>query len=112
MPLMPPLPSAPERAHCKAGKDASCLAPPRIAAYSSGLRAGGIRPEQVSIMARVTGGDAALLAPIAADLVTCKVHLIGAVRPAAVRTAQAATTAIPVVANDLDCGEGEAPGIS
>ena len=31
-------------------------ASPRIAAYSSGLQAGGIRPQQVNIIARVTGG--------------------------------------------------------
>jgi putative ABC transport system substrate-binding protein len=77
-------------------------APPRIAAYSSGLQAGGIRPEQVNIVARVTGGDAALLAPMAADLVARKVDLIEAVSPAAVRAAQAATAAIPIVAGDLE----------
>jgi putative ABC transport system substrate-binding protein len=76
--------------------------PPRIAAYSSGLRAGGIRPEQVSIVARATGGDAALLAPMAADLVARNVDLIEAVSPAAVRAAQAATAAIPIVAGDLE----------
>jgi len=41
-------------------------ASPRIAAYSSGLQAGGIRPDQVSIIARVTGGDTAPLVPMAA----------------------------------------------
>jgi hypothetical protein len=74
------------------GPQAAAL--PRIAAYSSGLQAGGIRPEQVNIVARVTGGDAALLAPMAADLVARKVDLIEAVSPAAVRAAQAATAAI------------------
>jgi putative ABC transport system substrate-binding protein len=77
-------------------------ASPRIAAYSSGLQAGGIRPEQVSIIARVTGGDAAPLAPMAADLVARKVDLIAAISPAAVRAAQAATATIPIVAGDLE----------
>jgi putative tryptophan/tyrosine transport system substrate-binding protein len=77
-------------------------ASPRIAAYSSGLQAGGIRPEQVSIIARVTGGDAAPLAPMAADLVARKVDVIAAISPAAVRAAQAATATIPIVAGDLE----------
>ena len=77
-------------------------ASPRIAAYSSGLQAGGIRPEQVNIIARVTGGDAAPLAPMAADLVARKVDLIAAISPAAVRAAQAATPTIPIVAGDLE----------
>ena len=77
-------------------------ASPRIAAYSSGLQAGGIRPEQVNIIARVTGGDAAPLAPMAADLVARKVDLIAAISPAAVRAAQAATATIPIVAGDLE----------
>jgi putative tryptophan/tyrosine transport system substrate-binding protein len=72
------------------------------AAYSSGLQAGGIRPEQLSIVARATGGDAALLAPMAADFVARKVDLIEAVSPAAVRAAQAATATIPIVAGDLE----------
>src|SRR5262249_178302 len=50
----------------------------------------------------VTGGDAAQLAPMAADLVARKVDLIEAVSPAAVRAAHAATAAIPIVANDLE----------
>jgi ABC-type uncharacterized transport system substrate-binding protein len=76
--------------------------PPRIAAYSSGLRAGGIQPEQVTIMARAAGGDEALLAPMAADLVSHKVDLIAAISPAAVQAAHAATATIPIVANDLE----------
>ncbi len=77
-------------------------APPRIAAYSSGLQAGGVGPEQVTIIARVTGGDPALLAPMAADLVGRKVDLISAISPAAIRAAQAATRTIPIVAGDLE----------
>jgi len=77
-------------------------ASPRIAAYSSGLQAGGIRPDQVNIIARVTGGDAAPLAPMAADLVARKVDLIAAISPAAVRAAQAASATIPIVAGDLE----------
>src|SRR5262249_56642012 len=74
-------------------------APPRIAAYSSGLQAGGIRGDQVSIIPRVTGGDAAPRRPLAADLVARKGDLIAAVSPAAARAAQAATGRIPHVAH-------------
>ena len=70
-------------------------APSRIAAFLSGLQAGGIRPEQVTIIPRVTGGDSALLAPMADDLVGLKVDLISAVSPAAIKAAQAATRTIP-----------------
>src|SRR5205807_3211681 len=77
-------------------------ASPRIAAYSSGLQAGGIRPQQVDIIARMTDGDAAPLAPMAADLVARKVDVIAAISPAAVRAAQAATATIPIVAGDLE----------
>ncbi len=77
-------------------------APARIAAFSSGLQAGGVRPEQVTIIPRVTGGDPALLAPMAADLVGRNVDLISAISPAAIRAAQAATRTIPIVAGDLE----------
>ena len=75
----------------------------RIAAFTSGLLAGGLRvPEQVTIIPRVTNGDNSQLAPMAADLVARKVYLIMAVGPAAVRTARAATTTIPILAGDLE----------
>jgi putative ABC transport system substrate-binding protein len=74
----------------------------RIAAFLSGLQAGGVRPEQVTIIPRVTGGDSALLTPMAADLVGLKVDLISAVSPAAIRAAQAATRTIPIVVGDLE----------
>ena len=60
-------------------------APPRIAAVLSGLRAGGVRAEQVEIVPALTGGDPALLAPMAANLVERKLDLIIPVGPAAVR---------------------------
>jgi putative ABC transport system substrate-binding protein len=81
----------------------TAAAPPRITAVLTGLRAGGFRqPEDVEILARVTNADAALLAPMAADLVERKVDVIMAVSPAAVRAVRAATNTIPIVANDLE----------
>ena len=77
-------------------------APPRVASFMSGLQSGGLPAEQVTIVLRVTGGDAALLGPMAADLVAGKVDLIFAIGPAAVRAARAATTNIPIVAGDLE----------
>jgi putative ABC transport system substrate-binding protein len=74
----------------------------RITSILSGLQAGGLPAEQIVIVPRVTGGDPALLAPMAADLVERKVDLIVAAGPAAVRTARAATTNIPIVAGDLE----------
>ena len=61
------------------------VAPSRVASFMSGLQSGGLPAEQVTIVLRVTGGDAALLGPMAADLVAGK-----------------ATTNIPIVAGDLE----------
>jgi ABC-type uncharacterized transport system substrate-binding protein len=74
----------------------------RIAAFLNGVRAGGVRADQVEIVPGLTDGDPALLAPTAANLVERKVDLIHATGPAAVRAAQAATSTIPIVAGDLE----------
>ena len=86
----------------------AAAAMPRIATFLDGLRAGGYRaPEDVEVLARSAGGDATLLATMAADLVAAdlverKVDLIVAVGPAAVRAARSATATIPIVAGDLE----------
>ena len=81
----------------------AAAAPPRIAAFLAGLRAGGFRePEDVELIAKVTGGDAALLDPMVADLVKRKADLIFAVSPAAARAARSATTMIPILVSDLE----------
>jgi putative ABC transport system substrate-binding protein len=78
-------------------------AAPRIAPFTSGLLAGGLRvPDQVMVIPSVTDGNAALLAPMATELVARKVDAILVVGPAAVRAARAATTTIPIVAIDLE----------
>src|SRR6266478_302223 len=64
---------------------AQATAPARIAAFQSGLQAGGLLPEQIEIVPRVTGGNPALLSPMAADLVALKVDLIFGLGPQAVR---------------------------
>jgi hypothetical protein len=49
-------------------------AAPRIVPFTSGLQAGGLRvPDQVMVIPGVTDGNAALLAPMATDLVARKV---------------------------------------
>jgi putative tryptophan/tyrosine transport system substrate-binding protein len=81
----------------------AAAAPPRITAFLAGLRAGGFRePEDIELVAKITGGDATLLDPMAADLAKRKVDVILAVSPAAVRAARSATTTIPIVAGDLE----------
>src|SRR5262245_55774825 len=63
-------------------------ASPRLAAFQSGLQAGGLQSvERFTLVPRVTAGDASLLAPMAQELVQQKVHLIAAIGPAAVRAA-------------------------
>jgi putative ABC transport system substrate-binding protein len=77
--------------------------PVRIAAFTSGLQAGGLRvPDQAMIIPSATDGNAALLAPLATDLVARKVDVICVAGPEAVRAARAATTTIPIVAIDLE----------
>src|SRR5262249_13055127 len=81
----------------------AAAAPSRIAAFLAGLRAGGFRePEDVEIVAKVSGGDTALLDAMAADLVKRKMGLILAISPTAVRAARSATTTIPILASDLE----------
>jgi putative ABC transport system substrate-binding protein len=78
-------------------------APARIAAFLSGLRAGGLRDQgKVELIERITDGDPAKLEPMTADLVNRKVDLIAALSRVAVQAARSATTSIPVVATDLE----------
>jgi hypothetical protein len=50
----------------------------------SGVRTAGFRESEVQVLTKVTGGDATLLAPMAAELVKRKVDLIFAVSSVAV----------------------------
>src|SRR5262245_13256893 len=82
------------------GPQAAALS--RIRAAQTGLHAGGLPQDRVTMIPAVTGSDATLLAPLAADLVARKVDLIFAQSGAAVRAAQAASSTIPIVALDLE----------
>jgi ABC-type uncharacterized transport system substrate-binding protein len=77
-------------------------APSRVTSFLAGLEAGGIPRDKVTIVARVTDGDPALLQPMAAELANRRVNLIAALGPAALRAARAATTSISIVASDLE----------
>jgi len=74
----------------------------RIKSILSGLEAGGVPSEKLTIVARVAYGDPALIQPMAVELVERKVDVIIALGPAAVRAARAPTTSIPIVAGDLE----------
>jgi putative tryptophan/tyrosine transport system substrate-binding protein len=75
----------------------------RITALREGLRAIGYgNVEQVEFLVRASEGDPTKLAALAADLVERKVDAIVAVSPSAVRTIKSATTAIPIIADDLE----------
>ena len=74
----------------------------RVKSILSGLEAGGLPSDKLTIVARVADGDPALLQPMAVELVEHKVDLIVALGPAAVRAARAATTSIPIVTGDLE----------
>jgi putative ABC transport system substrate-binding protein len=78
-------------------------ATPRIKAVITGLQSSGLRlQEQVTIVPGLTDGNSELLASMAAELVARPVDVILAIGPAAVGAARAATSAIPIVALDLE----------
>jgi putative ABC transport system substrate-binding protein len=79
------------------------VAPLRIAALVEGLRAVGHRvPDQVELIARVTGGDPSRVAPMASELVERNVDVLVASSPAAVQAVRLLTSTIPIVAFDLE----------
>jgi len=80
----------------------AAAAPQRIAAMLSGVRTVGFRETEVQVLAKVTDGDANLLAPMAAELVRRKVDLIFAVSSVAVQAARSETTTIAIIAADLE----------
>jgi putative ABC transport system substrate-binding protein len=81
---------------------ARAFAPSPLAATQSALEAGGLRAEQVEIIQRIADDNAALVAPMAAELVALNVDLIQALSPAAIRAARTATANIPIVGVDLE----------
>jgi len=77
--------------------------PSRIAALRDGLQAIGYRePDNVEFVVRSTGGDPTRTMPLAIELVERKVDVILAASAPAVNAARSATTAIPIVALDLE----------
>src|SRR5262249_11216640 len=74
------------------------VAQSRVTSILSGLQAGGMPSDKLTIVARVTDGDPTLLQPMAAELV----DRIMALGPGSLRAARAATTSIPIVAGDLE----------
>lgn len=76
---------------------------PRLANLREGMKAGGYPDAAAAeMLIRAAEGDPARLAPGAVDLVAAKVDIIVAISPSAVRAAKAATTTLPIVANDLE----------
>jgi putative ABC transport system substrate-binding protein len=74
----------------------------RVAAFLDGLSSTGFRvAEQVDFVARISDGDPARLAPLAAELIEQKPDVIVTVGSQAARIVRSATTTIPIVAHDL-----------
>lgn len=81
----------------------SRMATSRIDAIREGMRETGYSGiDRLQILDFSSQGDPSRLPTMAAELVRRKVDLIVPVSPAAVRAAKAATTTIPIVANDLE----------
>jgi putative tryptophan/tyrosine transport system substrate-binding protein len=79
------------------------VGPLRIAAFVEGLQAVGYRvPDQVELVARVTGGDPSRVAPMASELVERNVDVLVPNSPAAVQAIRLLTSTIPIIAFDLE----------
>jgi putative ABC transport system substrate-binding protein len=79
------------------------MAVTRVAALREGLLSGGYAAaDQVEVVSHSSEGEPARLAALAADLVQRNVDVLVPVSPSAVRAAKAATTTIPILANDLE----------
>jgi putative ABC transport system substrate-binding protein len=81
----------------------AAVAATRVDALRQGLHAVGyVGADQAKIFVNASEGKPARLAPLAADLVKRRMDVIVAISPSAVRAATAATSAIPIVADDLE----------
>ena len=75
----------------------------RIPPFLEGLRIAGFRvPQEVELISQIADGDPGRLSPLAAELIDRKVDVIAAISTGAVHIVRAATTAIPIVAHDLE----------
>src|SRR5262245_18593665 len=79
------------------------IAPTRIAALRDGLRAAGYRePDQVELIARVTGGDPSRVGPMASELIARNVDVLVPISPSGVQAVRSLPSTIPIVAYDLE----------
>jgi putative ABC transport system substrate-binding protein len=79
------------------------VTPTRIAALREGMAAVNyVNADRVEVVVRASEGDPAKLPSLATGLVDSKVDTILAISPSAVAAAKAATTTLPIVANDLE----------
>jgi putative tryptophan/tyrosine transport system substrate-binding protein len=79
------------------------VTPTRIVALREGMAAVNYaNAERVEVLVRASEGDPTKLPSLAAGLVDGKVDVILAISPSAVAAAKAATTTLPIVANDLE----------
>ena len=69
----------------------------------AGLASQGLRePDQITLVTRATGGDAARITPLLNELLASKVDLLIPSGPAVTRAVHAATKSLPIVTLDLE----------
>ena len=79
------------------------MAKPRSVQLLAGLASEGLRePDQIALLIRATGGDAAQIAPLLNELLAGKVDLLIPAGPAATRAFHAAAGSLPIVTVDLE----------
>ncbi len=78
------------------------LAPSRIDAITSGMRAAGSPPTQIEMLVRVTDGDPTKIVPMVAEVLAANISVFVATGPSVLRAALDITKTLPVVATNFE----------
>ena len=78
------------------------LAPSRIDAITSGIRAAGYPLAQIEMLLRVTDGDPTKVAPMVAEVLATNISVFVSTGPSVLRAALAITQALPIVATNFE----------
>jgi putative ABC transport system substrate-binding protein len=78
------------------------LAPSRIEAYTSGIRASGYPAPQIEIVSRIADGDPTRVAALTAEVLGLGVSVFIATGPVGMQAARALTRTLPVIATNFE----------
>jgi putative ABC transport system substrate-binding protein len=78
------------------------LAPSRIDAITSGIRAAGYPLRQIEMLVRITDGDPAKVAPMVAEVLAANISVFVATGPSVLRAARDIARTLPIVATNFE----------